>query len=161
MPNAKHRLVVDTNLWVSLLLTKDFSKFDPILFGQRVTLLFSQELLDEFVKVARRPKFRRYFTVNDLQKLLTGIGQKAEFITVKSVVDSCRDPKDNFLLALSQDGQATHLLTGDKDLLILRKYQQTEMESSPEPTFPPSVFLKAPFRQLTERWPCRARPIDR
>jgi len=127
MPNAKHRLVVDTNLWVSLLLTKDFSKFDPILFGQQAMLLFSQELLDEFVKVARRPKFRRYFTMGDLQQLLSTIGQRAEFITVDAVVDTCRDPKDNFLLALCQDGQATHLLTGDKDLLIMHKHQQTEI----------------------------------
>ncbi|SDW64625.1 hypothetical protein SAMN05444410_104201 [Hydrobacter penzbergensis] len=26
---------------------------------------------------------------------------KAEFITVTSVIDICRDPKDNFLLALA------------------------------------------------------------
>jgi putative PIN family toxin of toxin-antitoxin system len=49
MPRTKHRLVIDTNLWVSLLLTKGFAKFDSILFGNNITLLFSQELLDEFI----------------------------------------------------------------------------------------------------------------
>jgi putative PIN family toxin of toxin-antitoxin system len=89
--------------------------------------LFSQELLDEFVEVARRPKFRKYFSLDDLQELLSIIGRKAEFIMVEAVVDLCRDPKDNFLLALCKDGRATHLLTGDKDLLTLRKYQRTEI----------------------------------
>ncbi|SHF77214.1 putative toxin-antitoxin system toxin component, PIN family [Cnuella takakiae] len=70
MPRTKHRLVIDTNLWVSLLLTKGFAKFDPILFGEHIVLLFSRELLDEFIEVARRPKFKRYFAIEDLQQLL-------------------------------------------------------------------------------------------
>lgn len=52
---------------------------------------------------------------------------KAEFITVTSVIDICRDPKDNFLLALAHDGYATHLLTGDKDLLVLKKVGKTKI----------------------------------
>ena len=35
-------------------------------------------------------------------------------IQVKSSVDLCRDPKDNFLLSLSIDGSAQFLITGDK-----------------------------------------------
>jgi predicted nucleic acid-binding protein len=53
MRKTKHRLIIDTNLWISLLLTKDFIRFDTILFGENTTLLFSQELLNEFIDVAR------------------------------------------------------------------------------------------------------------
>lgn len=127
MPRTKHRLIIDTNLWVSLLLTKDFAKFDAILFSDNITLLFSQELLEEFIEVACRPKFKRYFTLEDLQQLLESIGQCAEFIKVTSEVDACRDPKDNFLLSLTHDGRATHLLTGDNDLLDLKKYGKTRI----------------------------------
>jgi predicted nucleic acid-binding protein len=49
------------------------------------------------------------------------------FIQVTSTVNTCRDPKDNFLLALSQDGKATHLLTGDNDLLDLKKHGRTKI----------------------------------
>ena len=125
MPKTKHRVVIDTNLWISLLLTKDFSKFDPILFSNTIILLFSQELIDEFIEVARRPKFKKYFSLADLQYLLEQIRLRAEFITVTTSTDICRDPKDNFLLSLSADGKATHLITGDKDLLDIKKFGRT------------------------------------
>ena len=44
---------------------------------------------------------------------------------VKSHTNICRDKKDNFLLALCEDGKADYLLTGDEDLLILKKYKKT------------------------------------
>ena len=123
----KHRIIVDTNLWVSFLLTKDLAKLDLIFSSNKLTLLFSQELLDEFVAVAQRPKFKKYFSLADLEDLLLQINTKAEFIAVTSTVAVCRDAKDNFLLSLAVDGKATHLLTGDKDLLILGQQTRTSI----------------------------------
>lgn len=124
---AKHRIVIDTNLWISFLLTRDYSKIDSLFVDNNITLLFSLELIEEFIEVAERPKFRKYFSVTDLEDLLGKLRTKAEFISVLTVVDLCRDPKDNFLLALTHDGKATHLLTGDKDLLVLEKVGQTKI----------------------------------
>lgn len=76
--------------------------------------------MNEFVEVAQRPKFKNYFSVAALEFLLEQINLRAVFIEVKSEIAICRDPKDNFLLALSSDGNATHLITGDKDLLDLK-----------------------------------------
>jgi len=52
MQKKSHRVIIDTNLWISFLLTNDFSKLDQLLRNDKLTLLFSQELLDEFVEVA-------------------------------------------------------------------------------------------------------------
>ncbi|MDQ2794795.1 MAG: putative toxin-antitoxin system toxin component, PIN family [Bacteroidota bacterium] len=104
MPKKPHRIIVDTNLWISFLLTRDFARLGQLISSDKVTLLFSLELLDEFVAVAQRPKFRKYFSLLDLQQLLEQIETKAAFITVTSVIDLCRDSKDNFLLALVLDG---------------------------------------------------------
>lgn len=60
-------------------------------------LLFSQELLEEFIEEAKRPKFKKYFSQQDIKNLLSKINTKAESITVKSTVTICRDAKDNFL----------------------------------------------------------------
>ncbi len=60
-----------------------------------------------------------------MENLLLKIRNRALFINVTSVCNACRDPKDNFLLSLALDGKATHLITGDKDLLILGKYGKT------------------------------------
>jgi putative PIN family toxin of toxin-antitoxin system len=129
MQKTKHRLIIDTNLWISFLLTKDLSKLDSLLKGNHVILLFSKELLEEFITVTQRPKFKKYFSQIDIQNLLSKINTKADFITIKSQVTLCRDPKDNFLLALAKDGKASHLITGDKDLLVLKKIGKTEILS--------------------------------
>jgi putative PIN family toxin of toxin-antitoxin system len=124
MPKSD-RIIIDTNLWISFLLTKEYSKLDKLFSKNDLILLFSQELLEEFIEVARRPKFKKYFAVADLNSLLSEIHLKAEFCEVTSEVDVCRDPKDDFLLSLSQDGNATHLITGDKDLLEIKMFGKT------------------------------------
>lgn len=35
MRNRKDRVIIDTNLWISFLLTKDFAKFDTIIADQK------------------------------------------------------------------------------------------------------------------------------
>jgi len=55
MQNKVNRIIIDTNLWISFLITKDFTKLDEIIFSRHGILVFSQELLDEFLEVARQP----------------------------------------------------------------------------------------------------------
>ncbi len=121
------RVIVDTNLWISFLLTKNYPKLGFLLTGNHLILLFSNELLDEFIEVTQRTKFKKYFTNTDLQNLVKAIREKAEFIKVNSEVKLCRDLKDNFLLTLAKDGKASHLITGDKDLLVLQQFMQTKI----------------------------------
>ena len=90
-------------------------------------MIFSKELIDEFISVANRPKFRKYFSPTDIEDILETIGEYAEFVNVKSAATICRDPKDNFLLSLSIDSQADYLLTGDNDLLVLKKINKTKI----------------------------------
>jgi len=56
MPKQKDRIIIDTNLWLSFLITKDNSGLDWIFSEDLATLLYRQELIDEFIAVARRPK---------------------------------------------------------------------------------------------------------
>ncbi len=127
MRNKAHRIILDTNLWISFLITKDFSKLDELIFSRKSILIFSQELLDEFIEVAKRPKFRRWFSPADVEDLLETIDEYADFVTVKTETAICRDPKDNFLLSLSVDGNADFLITGDQDLLDLDKLGKTKI----------------------------------
>ena len=46
------------------------------------------------------------------------------FIDIQSVVTVCRDPKDNYLLALAKDAKADFLITGDQDLLVLKIFRR-------------------------------------
>ena len=127
MQNKVSRVIVDTNLWISFLITKDFKKLDKIIFSKNCILVFSQELLNEFLEVVRRPKFRRFFSASDLEEILETIDEYADFVNVQTKIDVCRDPKDNFLLSLAIDGNADFLLTGDNDLLDLIKFGETNI----------------------------------
>jgi uncharacterized protein len=121
------RIILDTNLWISFLITAKYEQLDALLLEQRCQLLFSKELLHEFVTVSRRPKLRKYFKVDALSDLLELIDEYAEFVEVTTDVNLCRDPKDNFLLSLGIDGKAEYLITGDKDLLVLEKLENMQI----------------------------------
>jgi uncharacterized protein len=127
MPGKPYRIILDTNLWISFLITKNFSKLDSILFSGHGVLIFSKELLSEFIEVIMRPMFQKYFSQTDVEDILKTIDEYGEFVEVATTVNICRDPKDNFLLSLSIDGKADFLLTGDEDLLNLKKIGKTRI----------------------------------
>ncbi len=132
MIQRKDRVVIDTNLWINFILTGNYSKLDKLINSNSIVLLFSDELVEEFIDVACRPKFRKYFNTEDIIKLLYIIEKHAEFIQVNNELSICRDPKDNFLLSLALEGKATHLLSGDKDLTDLNEIGDTIITSLTE-----------------------------
>lgn len=115
MKSNSKKVIIDTNLWISFLISKNYSQLDEIIFSRKCILIFSEELLDEFLTVIKRPKFRKFFSQADTENLIETIQEYAEFVDVKSNVNICRDIKDNFLLSLSKDSKAVFLITGDND----------------------------------------------
>jgi putative PIN family toxin of toxin-antitoxin system len=126
------KVIIDTNLWISFLLTKQYAFLETLLIQKRVKLIFCSELLNEFIEVVQRPKLSKFFQQEDIENLIDIIDQYAEFIKIKSVIDVCRDKKDNFLLALAVDSKANFLITGDHDLLVIKKIGKTEIVTMSE-----------------------------
>ena len=121
------RVVADTNSWVSAFIGKHSlvaQRLARLVANPRVKLLFSQELHDEVLRVVPRPKFSKYASPEDLHDYTQGIAAYG-LLPVTSVVTVCRDPKDNFLLALCLDGNADFLITGDQDLPVLQRFGNT------------------------------------
>jgi putative PIN family toxin of toxin-antitoxin system len=127
MRTKQSKIIIDTNLWISYLITRGNKQLDKLLFSNKATLIFSQELLEEFIEVAKRPKFRIYFRPDDVTKLIKLFNYYGELITVNSDVKICRDLKDNFLLSLAKDSQADYLITGDSDLLEIKNFGKTKI----------------------------------
>jgi putative PIN family toxin of toxin-antitoxin system len=125
MKNEK--VILDTNLWISFLISKKFNQIDSLIRAKKITLIFSSELLEEFIEVAFRPKFTKYFSKEDIEEILETFDQFGELIEVKSDIEVSRDEKDNFLLNLAVDSSADYLITGDTDLLILEKIASTRI----------------------------------
>ena len=115
------RVILDTNLWISFLINDSYKEIDHLIKSDQIKLIFSIELLDEFIEVVNRPKFNKYFKDDDIIQLLNMFDEYAVLVEVKSNLDLCRDKKDNFLLNLAKDSKSDYLITGDLDLLILER----------------------------------------
>ena len=123
------RAVLDTNGWISSYISPHSPlarRLNHLLESPTITVLFSQPLREEILRVLRRPKFSKYIPAEKMAGYESEI-QRFPLLPVSTVVDVCRDPKDNFLLALCHDGQADFLLTGDQDLLVLEQFGHTRI----------------------------------
>jgi putative PIN family toxin of toxin-antitoxin system len=128
MPKSKYlRLIIDTNLWISFVISNKQHLLDSLLFTEKVRLLFSEELINEIEHTIVKPKLKKYFGSNALEEMLSVFEPFIDLIEVKSRITISRDPNDDFLLALAKDGKADYLLTGDKHLLELKKFGRTEI----------------------------------
>jgi uncharacterized protein len=125
--NNTLKLIIDTNLWVSFLISNTNRKLDALLIENKVILLFSEALITEVEQTISKPRLKKYFSENALQEMLEVFEPYIELIEVRSIVSVCRDPDDNFLLALAKDGKANYLITGDQDLLVLKKFGKTRI----------------------------------
>jgi putative PIN family toxin of toxin-antitoxin system len=123
------RIVIDTNIWISFLIGKHFSSLEEILYSKALIILYSSELVRELDEVLSSPKFRKYFNKEEREIISEIFKTTGEKIKVTSKVKSCRDLKDNFLLALCKDGQADYLLSGDNDLLEIGHFYSTKIIS--------------------------------
>lgn len=121
------KVILDTNLWISFLISKNYSFLDSYVKSGKVKLIFSKELFYEFITVIERPKFAKFFTPKDIKKLISYIDKFGTLYQVSSDIKACRDLKDNFLLNLAIDSNADYLITGDSDLLDLKIIHNTRI----------------------------------
>lgn len=121
------RIILDTNLWISFLISKKLELIDGLISNGKIKLIFSKELIKEFISVAKRAKFKKYFSDVDLKEILRLFDSYGILVNVEIEVNECRDEKDNFLLALAVESKANYLITGDSDLLSLEKIEKTKI----------------------------------
>ena len=116
------KLVIDTNIWIGFLIGKTLAGLSDAIANDNVEILFSEELFEELVEVLNRPKFERYFSLEDIRELISLLHSKVKFIEIIQHFNDCRDEKDNFLLDLCVSGEADYLITGDEDLLVMNPF---------------------------------------
>jgi uncharacterized protein len=86
-------------------------------------LLTTHELVTELRDVLARPKIDRYVTRALRDEFLAAYIIEAEFVPVAEHVAVCRDPKDDHVLDAAINGQATCVISGDDDLLVLAPFR--------------------------------------
>lgn len=103
------------------------------------TLLSSEALIAELVQTLAKPKLQKYITARNttpkaIVEQYTRLVQIVEPATIPA--DAVRDPDDVIVLGAAVGGRATHIVSGDKDLLTLERYASI-------PIMRPSDFLQA------------------
>lgn len=112
------KLVVDTNVLISAALS---TQGTPAQLMRRIlsrhTLVFSQPTFDELHTRLYRPKFDRYITLEQRQRLLHDFNACAHWVELAPYPVYCRDPDDDKFIATALQAQAAWLVSGDRDLL--------------------------------------------
>ena len=121
---SEPRLVFDTNVVVSAVLFLASVPARAMELGQAAgRFLVSDETAEELRRVLMRTKFDRYVPAAERARFLGRLLDDSVLVEIVEIIEDCRDPKDNKFLELAVSGGATHLITGDDDLLILNPYR--------------------------------------
>jgi putative PIN family toxin of toxin-antitoxin system len=119
------RIVLDTNVLVSALIKS--GKPRELIFEivkNKVQLITSRKILEEFIKITDAPRIRKYVGDDDTIAFLRAIGSIASVVKVRSkfkVINE--DPDDDMVLRTAQDGRAEYIVSGDKHLLSLKEFR--------------------------------------
>jgi len=130
------RFVFDTNVIISAVL------FNNSVPGQAFIraldhgrILVSKALVRELSRVLGRDRFDRYVTREERDAFLSSLIRESSLIEISQAVQVCRDPEDDQILELAVNGNATYIVTGDADLLVLNPFRGIEVVT-------PAEFLK-------------------
>lgn len=118
------RVVADANVFVSAALGRSPDapsvRIISAALDGRLELVMSPALLAEIADVLSRPRLRKRISAEDAQLFLADVAaQVVMFADPADPPRICRDPDDDYLVALGVVCGADALVTGDDDLLAV------------------------------------------
>jgi len=133
------KVILDTNIYFSAFAFKGAClKVLDFCYGQKNVIPFlSNEIFSELEMKffgEKIKKLKKEYNPIIAHNFLKKVKLKTTFINPTQKINLCRDPDDNKFLELAKEVKADFLITGDKDLLILEKFEMTRI-------LKPSEFL--------------------
>lgn len=117
------RVALDTGVLMAALITTNTppDRIYQAWREGRFELITSDWQLDEFRRVSRYPRLRKFVRPADAGRMVNSLRSQAVVLTDLPRVDASRDPDDNPILATALAGEVQYLVSGDKrDLLTLK-----------------------------------------
>jgi uncharacterized protein len=135
MGKAKKRLtvVLDTNILVSALFFQgELARIVTLWKSGSIQPVFTKETFAEFREILHYPKFS--LREDEMRTILEDeVLPFFEAIEVEDKIGrTCRDSQDDKIIACAVAAQADYIVSGDKDLLVLKKYGQIKIISASE-----------------------------
>ncbi len=121
------RAVIDTNILIRALI-KPRGTVGPIiarLGNGDFIIIYSMPTLDELIAKLALPRIHQKYRVEefDIEALVALIGARGELVEPTRMIRICRDPDDNMFIEAAIAGHARYVVTGDRDLLTLKKFE--------------------------------------
>jgi putative PIN family toxin of toxin-antitoxin system len=134
------RAVVDTNILIRALI-KPRGTVGPVISRLRdgdYTLVYSTPLLDELIEKLALSRIRQKYRLGEreIEALVALIVLRGELVVPHRQVKVCRDPADDMFIDAALAGKVSYVVTGDKDLLTLKKFETVRFVT-------PRTFLMA------------------
>jgi putative PIN family toxin of toxin-antitoxin system len=126
-------VVIDTNIFISAILFEgEVNKLVYLWQCNKIKILMSHEILQEYIMVLSYPKFKlkkseiEYIIKENLLPFI-------EVIQIKTKINLIKDDiSDNKFLSLAIDGKAKYIISGDKHLLSLKNIYNIKIISARE-----------------------------
>ncbi len=127
----KPRVTVDVNIFVSGTIVKRGNPFLLLEAWRKrlFTLVISQAVISELTTVLHRPQIQKTYQISpdEITDLLEAMERTSTVCVPQKVLPvTVRDPKDEIILATALGGKTNYLVTGDKDLLVLKNSPKLE-----------------------------------
>ena len=119
----KYIVVFDTNILISALFSQTGSPFRALALAKigQIESVTCQEIMDEFLEKLLL-KFK--FSEDKAQSAIDEILSFSRIVEISGTLKAVpNDPDDDMVIECAVVGNASHIVTGDKHLLSLVKYQ--------------------------------------
>lgn len=125
------RIVVDTNVLISGVFFGGFPRrILSAVVSKEITACASSEIIDEYEEIVQEMIDRKQGHIN--RTILAPLFKEMEIIEPATHIEICRDPDDNKFLECAKDSHALYIVSGDKDLLVIEKYESIEIVTAKE-----------------------------
>jgi uncharacterized protein len=112
----KEVYILDTNIWISYLLSKRYDTLVKIVLEHNLEIATCKNLVTEFEQMLQRKKIKKYIRQNEINEAVKIHLKLCKFIHIELKANELTDKKDNYLLDLYRAANASLLVTGDKKL---------------------------------------------
>ena len=120
-------IVIDTNVIISGIFFGGYPrKILETVADKQISAYATTEIINEYYEIIDEMIKRKQGRINN--SVLSQLVSKLKIIQSSSSINICRDPDDNKFIECAIDANALYIISGDKDLLDIQKFNNKSMQ---------------------------------
>ncbi len=119
-------IVIDTNVIISGIFFGGYPrKILETVADKQISAYATTEIINEYYEIIDEMIKRKQGRINN--SVLSQLVSKLKIIQSSSSINICRDPDDNKFIECAIDANALYIISGDKDLLDIQKFNNIQI----------------------------------